>query len=69
MLHIENNTYDTQITEVYLFNILGQLINKWDVKEIDQSNLEYSLLNLSDGTHIVKLVTSKGDWSEKIIID
>jgi hypothetical protein len=69
ILNIRNNLNDTQITEIYLFNILGQLINKWNVKEIDQSNLEYDLLNLSSGIHIVKLATNKGYWSKKIIIN
>ncbi|BCY29695.1 PKD-like domain-containing protein [Flavobacterium okayamense] len=68
-LHINNNTTNTLISEVYLFDILGQLLNKWEVKEANQSNLEYNLSNLSDGTHIIKLVTNNGDLSSKIIID
>lgn len=68
-LHINNNTTNTSISEVYLFDILGQLLNKWEVKEANQSNLEYNLSNLSDGTHIIKLVTNNGDLSSKIIID
>lgn len=68
-LHIKNATLGTKISEVYLFDILGQLLGQWEVKETDQSNLEYQLLNLSDGTHIVKLTTNHGDVTSKVIIN
>lgn len=68
-LHIKNSTLNTEISEVYIFDILGQLLDQWEVKETNQSNLEYQLLNLSDGTHIVKLKTNHGDMSSKVIIN
>lgn len=69
ILHIKNNTKNTNIKEIYLFDILGQLLKKWEVKESNQSNLEYELSNLSDGAHIIKLITNNGELSSKVIID
>lgn len=68
-LHIKNNSINTEVNEIYMFDILGQLLKKWEVKESNQSNLVYDLSNLSDGTHIIKLITNNGDLSSKVIID
>jgi hypothetical protein len=47
---------------------LGQSIANWDVKERKQNKLQIPIKNVSSGVYIVKLGTSKGDFSTKIII-
>ncbi|MDI1306433.1 MAG: immunoglobulin domain-containing protein, partial [bacterium] len=68
VLIIQNKVLDTMINEVHLFNLLGQDLTKWDVENRDQTRIQIPIKNLSSGIYIVKLKTSKGDYSKKIII-
>ena len=68
MLNIENSTLEQEIKKVYLFNILGQKVFEKDIKNVDQTKLQYDLNHLSEGTYIVKLSTNKGEISKKVII-
>lgn len=66
---IKNNLLDTTVKSVSLFNILGQSISTWDVKNKNQTKIEIPVTNnLSTGTYIVRLQTTNGDVSKKIII-
>lgn len=67
-LKIENTTTDSTVSKVSLFNILGQYITKWDITDQNQTNIQIPILNISSGIYIVKLSTSNGDISTKIII-
>ena len=66
-LNISNNNSKTTIEKVYLFNLLGQRIASWDVE--NQTNLQIPIQKISQGTYIVKVKTSNGVTSSKIIID
>jgi hypothetical protein len=68
ILNIENNFMDGTVTDVFLFNMLGQSIANWDVKERKQTNIQIPIKNRPSGVYIVKLKTTKGDFSKKIII-
>ncbi len=68
MLNIKNRFTDVTVDKVSLFNILGQKLTNWDIEDIKQNNIQIPIKNVSSGVYIVKLATSKGDFSEKIII-
>ena len=67
-LNINNNLSDTTIKSVTLYTMLGQSIKSWDVKKDTQMKIQIPINNISTGTYIVKVHTSKGDVSKKIII-
>lgn len=67
-LHIKNELLDTTVTSVSAFNILGQNLSTWDVENEAQQNIQIPISNLSTGTYIVKVKTTNGDLSKKIII-
>jgi hypothetical protein len=68
MLNIKNRFIDATVDKVSLFNILGQKLTNWDIDDIKQNNIQIPIQNVSSGVYIVKINTSKGDLSEKIII-
>ncbi|MFV8337097.1 LamG-like jellyroll fold domain-containing protein [Flavobacterium sp. RSP29] len=68
VLIIQNKILDSTVNEVRLFNLLGQAVANWDVKNEDQTKIQIPIKNLSSGVYIVKLKTSKGDYTKKIII-
>jgi len=69
MINVKNNLKDTTVKSVTLFNILGQSLSAWNVKNEDQTKLQIPVGNLSSGTYIVKVQTTKGHISKKIIIN
>ena len=68
MLNIKNNFIDTTVDKVYLFNVLGQNLANWDIDDIKQNNIQIPIKNVSTGVYIVKLKTTKGELSSKILI-
>ena len=69
ILAIANKTVDTTIETVGLFNILGQQVGNYDLKNQTQTNIVLPLKQLATGTYIVKMNTDKGATSRKIIIN
>lgn len=69
LLSIKNNVSNTTVEKVSLFNILGQLVKSFDVKDQNQQNIELPLENLSTGTYIVKVKTDKGETTRKIVFN
>ena len=67
-LIITNKALKTTVNNVSVFNILGQNLQNWNVENNDQSKIELPVKNYSSGTYIVKLNTSNGIISQKIII-
>jgi len=65
-LNIRNNDTETIVEKVYLFNLLGQLIANWDIE--NKTNIQIPLQKKSQGTYIVKVKTSNGYVSTKILI-
>jgi hypothetical protein len=67
-LIIRNDVKDTTVNSVTLYNMLGQKIAFWDVKGREQTNIQIPIKNLSSEIYIVKIKTTKGEFSKKIII-
>ncbi|SEB06890.1 Por secretion system C-terminal sorting domain-containing protein [Flavobacterium gillisiae] len=67
-LVINNNLLDTIVTKVTLFNIVGQSISTWEIKNQSQQNIQLPIKKVSSGVYIARIQTSKGDFSKKIII-
>lgn len=65
---IKNSMLDATIQTVELYNMLGQSIHAWDVKDKSQAKIQIPVTNVSAGAYIVKVHTSKGDLNKKIII-
>jgi hypothetical protein len=68
-LIIKNNLADATVNSVALFNLLGQKIENWDVSDSEQTNLQIPIKNISSGIYIVKVKTTKGESSKKIIVN
>ncbi|PWA05442.1 choice-of-anchor D domain-containing protein [Flavobacterium psychrotolerans] len=67
-INITNNLLDTTIKSVSLFNILGQSLSTWDFKNESPIKIQIPVTNVSSGTYIVKVQTTKGYISKRIII-
>jgi len=65
---VKNNSLEANVETVMLFNMLGQSIASWDVTNKNQKMIQIPVKTISTGTYIVKVVTTKGDLSKKIII-
>lgn len=65
-LNIRNTDAKTIVEKVYLFNLLGQMINSWNVE--NKPNIQIPIQYISQGVYSVKVKTSKGDFSTKIIV-
>jgi hypothetical protein len=68
ILFIQNNIADVTVNNVTLYNILGQDLGNWAVQNQVQSSIQIPIKNISAGVYIVKLNTSEGVISKKIII-
>ena len=69
ILNIKNNVVDATVEKVTLFNLLGQLVATFDVKDQNQQNIQLPIKDLSSGTYIVKVKTDKGETSRKIVFN
>jgi hypothetical protein len=68
-LIIKNNAMDSTVNSVALFNIDGQNIENWDVKDRGQTNIQIPIKNIASGIYIVKVKTTKGESNKKIIVN
>lgn len=69
MINIINSMNEASIKTVELYNMLGQSIKSWNITNADQSKIKIPVSQVSAGAYIVKVITTKGDLSTKIIID
>ncbi|MFE3870907.1 PKD-like domain-containing protein [Flavobacterium sp. ZS1P70] len=67
-LNIKNNFINGTVNKVFLFNLLGQAIANWDVEEQKQNSIQIPIKNVPSGVYFVKVKTTKGVFSKKIII-
>ena len=68
-LIIKNNMMDATVNSVALFNTTGQRIANFDIKDRGQTNLQIPIKNIASGIYIVKVKTTKGESSKKIIVN
>lgn len=67
-LIIRNNEMSSAVNSVVLFNMTGQNIANWEINDGEQTNIQIPIKNVSSGIYIVKVKTTKGESSKKIII-
>jgi hypothetical protein len=48
---------------------MGQKISNWDVKDSEQTTIQIPIKSISSGIYIVKVNTTKGESSKKIIVN
>ncbi len=68
VLHITNEDSNTTVNQVYLYNLVGQLVSTWDVRNETQANIQIPIIANSTGVYIVKVETTNGSFSRKISI-
>lgn len=68
VLHIKNQLVDTTVNSATLFSILGQKLTTYDVENQAQQSIQIPISNISAGTYIVKIETTNGNLSKKIIV-
>ena len=68
-LIIKNNLAEATVNSVALFNMSGQKIENWDVSESEHTNVQIPIKNMSSGIYVVKIKTTKGESSKKIIVN
>ncbi|CAM3724136.1 hypothetical protein FSS13T_01550 [Flavobacterium saliperosum S13] len=68
ILNIKNSISDVRVESVALYNILGQSVAKWDVSNEEQQNIKIPVEHIRSGTYIVKIKTTDGALSKKVII-
>jgi len=66
-LIIHNNDMNSTVNAVALFNITGQSITNWEVTDSEQTNIQFPIKSTSSGIYIIKVKTTKGEFSKKII--
>ncbi|WP_329805902.1 choice-of-anchor D domain-containing protein [Flavobacterium facile] len=68
VVQISNEDINVTVKNVYLYNLVGQLVNTWDVRNENQANIQIPMTSNSTGVYIVKVETSNGSFSKKISI-
>ena len=68
-LIVHNESVDSIVNSVSLFNMAGQDIGVWDVRDSEQTNIQIPIKKISSGIYIVKANTTKGESSKKIIVN
>ena len=67
-IEINNKSAITNLQKVILFNMNGQSIATWEIDNQSQQNIQLPIKNLSSGIYIVRIQTTSGDISKKIIV-
>ncbi|WNM19021.1 LamG-like jellyroll fold domain-containing protein [Flavobacterium capsici] len=67
-INVKNNSLESTVKSVLVFNMIGQQVKTWNVENQDQNNIEFSTKGMSTGTYIVKVITDNGNISKKILI-
>ena len=68
VLQITNEDKNTTINQVYLYNLVGQLVNTWDVRNESQANIQIPMTANTTGVYIIKIETTNGTISKNVSI-
>ncbi len=68
VIAIQNNLTTAEVQNVTLINMLGQLVASWQTKEMDQKNIQLAAEHLAAGAYIIKVKTTNGDLTRKIVL-
>lgn len=67
-VNIKNKLEDKPVQIVSLYNLFGQSISTWKIENQQQNNINIPIKSLPAGIYIIKVKTSEGESSKKIII-
>lgn len=67
-IEIINNSFDTSINKMVLYNINGQSIITWNIEKQKDKNIQLPIKKISSGMYVAKIFTSAGELNKKIII-
>ncbi|AWA31311.1 hypothetical protein HYN48_15095 [Flavobacterium magnum] len=67
-INIQNNEHRFTVNSVALFNVLGQSLETWEMDGNSDALLQIPVKNHAAGTYIVKINTSAGSFSRKIVM-
>lgn len=65
---LENSKPDTTVETLVLYDMLGRTIASWNIANRNQTKLQIPIVNASAGTYVIKVHTTSGDISKKIIV-
>jgi hypothetical protein len=65
---LENNNTDTTAQTMVLYNMLGQTVASWNIASENQTKLQIPIVNAHAGTYVIKVHTTSGDISKKIVV-
>lgn len=65
---IENDKTNLIVQSASLLNMLGQSVANWDISATNQHKIQIPVGNVSSGAYVVKVHTSDGELSKKILI-
>lgn len=65
---LENDQPGTLAQSVVLYNMLGQTISSWQIANENQTKLQIPIINAHAGTYVIKVHTTSGEISKKIIV-
>ena len=65
---IIRNNGEATINSVSLFNMTGQNLSVWDIKDWEQTSIQIPIKESSSGIYVVKVKTTMGESSKKIVI-
>ncbi|MBD0725383.1 hypothetical protein B6A10_09350 [Flavobacterium sp. L1I52] len=69
LININNHIEDCSVTKVRLYDDSGIEIENWKIQENrDQSNIQVHIKKTKMGVYIVKVETTRGEFTKKIII-
>jgi hypothetical protein len=66
---IISKSEDTTISNVTLYNILGEKVSFWDIKTQKRNHKLEITTSISTGVYIVKLNSDKGNINKKLIFE
>jgi len=65
---LENDQPNTIAENIVMYNMLGQTIATWHIATQNQTKLQIPIVNAHAGTYVIKVHTTSGDISKKIIV-
>jgi len=67
-ISITNKPSETIIQSVELYNMLGQFVTTWQINSDNQNLIQIPVNTISNGAYILKIKTTIGDLSKKVVI-
>lgn len=65
---IQNDKTNVTVQSAVLLNMLGQSVAQWNINPTNQHKIQIPVGNISSGAYVVKVLTTDGDLTKKIVI-